>query len=64
MDLTPDTDSERNYWRSLGCHEFGHTGSIGHVSSIFSCMWYGINQNGNFSEVLTQDDRDHIDDAR
>ena len=63
LDLTPDTDLERNYWRSLGCHEFGHTGSIGHVHSIFTCMLYGISEIFEFSDVLIQDDLDHIDAA-
>lgn len=63
LDTTPDTDRERNYWRSLGCHEFGHTGSIGHVSSLSTCMYASINTNAHNSEVLIQDDLDHIDAA-
>ena len=64
MDLTPDTDLERNYWRAVGCHEFGHTGSIGHVSSLATCMSRYIFLDVTNSEVFTQDDLDHIDDAR
>ena len=63
LDLTPDTDLERNYWRSLGCHEFGHTGKIGHVDSTSTCMWATTYVSIFNSEILIQDDLDHIDAA-
>lgn len=62
VDSTPDTLLERNYWKRLGCHEFGHTGSISHVSGS-SCMRTGVDTSVYNSQVLTQDDLDHINDA-
>lgn len=40
---TNPTTAERNTWKSVGCHEFGHTASIGHRTAasdpdINSCM--------------------------
>jgi len=63
LDTTPDTDLERNYWKSMGCHEFGHTGQIGYVKSSSSCMLAGINKNAQNSEVLVKNDLDHINNA-
>ena len=61
-DTTPDTFLERNYWRALGCHEFGHTGSIPHVSGR-SCMQPGLATHHYNFQFLTQHDLDHINEA-
>lgn len=61
-DTTPDTFLERNYWKALGCHEFGHTGSIGHLSNS-TCMRPGLETHLYNIQALSQDDLDHINDA-
>ncbi len=61
-DTTPDTFLEQNYWKALGCHEFGHTGSISHVTGT-TCMRSGLETHLYNSQVLTQDDLDHINAA-
>ena len=63
LDITPDTNAERNFWRYVGCHEFGHTGSISHVNSNESCMrsWGALGLVN--PETLTSADLDHINDA-
>lgn len=53
----PD-DFERQLWKSVGCHEFGHTSSVGHRFPIndggqLSCM-----RNGASSQWQTFDDHD------
>lgn len=63
MDTTPDTTDERNFWRNVGCHEFGHTGSIAHVNSNQSCMKSGVALGRVNPETLTSADLVHIDDA-
>ena len=67
-DTTPDTFLERNYWKALGCHEFGHTGSIGHVPASngptgSTCMRSGLETHLYNPTAFTQDDLDHINDA-
>ena len=63
MDTTPDSVYERNFWRHVGCHEFGHTGSIAHVNSNESCMrsWAALRLNN--PETFTSADLRHINDA-
>ena len=61
-DTTPDTFLERNYWKALGCHEFGHTGSITHMTGS-TCMRSGLETQLYNYQALTQDDLDHINDA-
>ena len=63
MDETPDSNRERNYWRNVGCHEFGHTGSIGHVDSNDTCMRSWVALGLNNPDTLINDDLDHINDA-
>ena len=63
MDTTPDSNAERNLWRYIGCHEFGHTGSITHVNSNESCMrsWGTLALTN--PETFTSADLDHINNA-
>ncbi len=63
MDTTPDSNSERNFWRAVGCHELGHTGSIGHVDSNQTCMRSWVVLGLVNPLTLTSDDLDHINDA-
>ena len=58
-DTTPDTPLERNYWKALGCHEFGHTGGIGHVTGT-TCMRFRLETHRYNIPSLNQDDLDHI----
>lgn len=60
VDYTPDNALERNYWMSLGCHEFGHTGSITHEDTSYTCMQTYISTTSYNPTVLTQADIDHI----
>lgn len=50
-----DNPTERGYYEYVGCHEFGHTSSIGHRASGSGCMV--IN---NPSSYLDAHDRDAI----
>ncbi len=59
----PETGLEKNYWKALGCHEFGHTGSIGHVSSSTTCMKSGLWTSWFNPITLTQADLAHINAA-
>ena len=63
MDTTPDSNAERNFWRTAGCHEFGHTGSIGHVDSNETCMrsWVGLGLVN--PDTFINDDLEHINGA-
>lgn len=62
-DTTPDSNAERNFWRMIGCHEFGHTGSVGHVNSNESCMRSWVVLGLVNPETLTSADLKHINDA-
>jgi len=59
----PYTYVETNFWQSIGCHEFGHTGGLKHVSLTYSsCMWAAAWPNGEMVTSFDQNDLDDIDD--
>lgn len=55
----PDTTVENYLWMNAGCHEFGHTSSIGHISSVDdpilgSCMQSSASEHRrNFMSMAT-----------
>lgn len=60
IDTTPDTAAEWNEWFYIGCHEFGHTGGLGHEtasSNYSSCM-----ENGSGHTRFRQHDIDEINE--
>ena len=62
FDFTPDTVLETNFWKAIGCHEFGHTGGLAHVDlDVWSCMRYGLYSTTYSPNTLNQDDLDDID---
>lgn len=57
-DPNPDTIGEYNAWAYVGCHEFGHTGGLGHEvrsSAYSSCM-----EDGSGHLFFRQHDIDEI----
>jgi hypothetical protein len=51
-----NTDFEQDAYEYIGCHEFGHTSSVGHRSSGTSCM-----RNGSGVRHYDDHDRNAID---
>lgn len=60
FDDNPDTNYEIGIWRSAGCHEFGHTSSIGHRAegNNNSCMQQYVSE---YRQTFDQHDLDSID---
>lgn len=63
VDSTPDTAAENNAWKYIGCHEFGHTGGLGHRTNandtnFDSCM----NQETLNITTMDQHDLDQINE--
>ena len=62
FDTTPDTPIETSFWKTVGCHEFGHTGGLAHVGlTIWSCMRYAIPTNAYSPTTFNQNDLNDID---
>ena len=59
LDVNPDTNYEIGIWRNAGCHEFGHTSSLGHRAedNNNSCMQPYASEN---RQTFDQHDLDSI----